>query len=107
MNTPSTLNHGKELSLRNAAMLGVISIFLIQVLLLLGYLMFKGGYLKRILGILLILAAVGYLADGAGRLLSPDYSITLSLYTFFGEVVLIFWLLIKGGRGKEFSSGVT
>jgi hypothetical protein len=89
------------------SMLGVISIFLIQVLLLLGYLMFKGGYMKYVLGILLILAALGYMIDGAGRLLSPEYSIAVSVCTFIGEVVLIFWLLIKGGRGKEYSYELT
>lgn len=70
-------------------------------LLLLGYLILKAGYMRRILGILLILAAAGYLIDGFGNLLSADYSISISVYTFIGEVVLIFWLLIKGRKVKE------
>jgi hypothetical protein len=54
--------------------------------------------MKRILGILLILASIGYLIDGFGQILSPEYHGTIALYTFIGELVLIFWLLIKGGK---------
>ena len=67
-------------------------------LLLLGYLMLRAGYMRRILGILLILAALGYLTDGFGRLFSPDYHISVALYAFIGELVLIVWLLSRGSR---------
>ena len=67
-------------------------------LLLLGYLMFKAGYMRKILGILIILASLGYMIDGLGRLLSTQYNISISMFTFIGEVVLIFWLLIKGRK---------
>jgi len=67
-------------------------------LLIIGYLIFRAGYMKRILGILLILASIGYLIDGFGQILSPEYHGTIALYTFIGELVLIFWLLIKGGK---------
>jgi len=69
-------------------------------LLLLGYLVFKAGYMRKILGILLILASLGYLIDGFGKLLSTDYNMNISLFTFIGEVILIFWLLIKGWKIK-------
>jgi hypothetical protein len=67
-------------------------------LLLLGYLILKAGYMHKILGSLIILAALGYLIDGFGRLLLTDYSISISMFTFIGEVILIFWLLIKGRK---------
>ncbi len=70
-------------------------------LLLLGYLVFKAGYMRKILGILLILASLGYLIDGFGKLLSADYNVNISMFTFIGEVILIFWLLIKGRKIKE------
>jgi len=70
-------------------------------LLLLGYLVFRAGYMRRILGILLILASLGYLIDGFGKLLSADYNMNISMFTFIGEVILIFWLLIKGWKIKE------
>lgn len=69
-------------------------------LLLLGYLVFKAGYMRKILGILLILASLGYLIDGFGKLLSADYNMNISMFTFIGEVILIFWFLIKGWKIK-------
>ena len=67
-------------------------------LLLLGYLILKAGYMRKILGSLIILAALGYLIDGFGKLLLTDYGISVSMFTFIGEVILIFWLLIKGRK---------
>lgn len=69
-------------------------------LLLLGYLVFKAGYMQKILGFLLILASLGYLIDGFGKLLSAHYTMNISMFTFIGEVILIFWLLIKGQKIK-------
>jgi formate hydrogenlyase subunit 3/multisubunit Na+/H+ antiporter MnhD subunit len=60
--------------------------------------------LMKILGALLILAGLGYMIDGFGRVLFADYSLNLALYTFVGEVVLIFWLLVRGWRIEEESS---
>jgi len=67
-------------------------------LLLLGYLLFRAGYMKNILGILVIIAGLGYMADGIGKVLTSNYTITISAFTFIGEVVLIFWLLIAGRK---------
>jgi hypothetical protein len=67
-------------------------------LLLLGYLFFKAGFMRKILGILIILAALGYIIDGLGKVLSENYHLTMSMYTFIGEVVLLFWLLIRGRK---------
>ena len=69
-------------------------------LLLLGYLALKAGYMKRILGILIIIAALGYLVDGTGKLLSANYQADVAVYTFAGELLLMFWLLIKGRKIK-------
>jgi len=62
----------------------------------LGYLLIKAGYMRTILGILVILASLGYIIDGVGKLVSSNYNITVSVFTFVGEVILIFWLFIKG-----------
>jgi hypothetical protein len=67
-------------------------------LLLLGYLIYKSGYIPKILGILLVIASFGYLIDSFGKLLSPTYDLNIALFTFIGEVLLVFWLLIKGAR---------
>jgi hypothetical protein len=62
----------------------------------LGFLMFKSNYLPKILGILLIIAGVGYLIDSFVLFLAPHYGITIVDYTFIGEVTITLWLLIKG-----------
>ena len=68
-------------------------------LFVLGYLVFKlSGYMPKILGILLIIASFGYLIDSFGKLLVPNYNATIAMFTFIGEVLLIFWLLFKGAR---------
>ncbi len=67
-------------------------------LLLLGYLAFVSGFMAKIFGILLVLAGVGYAGDGFGLVLIPGFTTFLAAFLFVGEVVLIFWLLIKGRR---------
>lgn len=67
-------------------------------LLMLGWLITKTATVPRWIGILLLLAGAGYATDSFGKMLSPDYTLEISLFTFVGEVVLLFWLLIKGGR---------
>lgn len=62
----------------------------------LGYLVFKSDYIPRILGVLLIIAGLGYLIDSFGKFLLPNYDLTISMFTFIGEVLLLLWLLIKG-----------
>jgi hypothetical protein len=72
-------------------------------LLLLGYLAFKSDLmprvLLRVLGILLIIAAVGYVVDGLGKILLPDYSANIAGYTFVGEPLFMLWLLWRGIKG--------
>jgi hypothetical protein len=73
-------------------------------LLLIGYLAYRSGFMPRIFGILLVVAGLGYLADGFVVVLVPDPSISVGAFTFVGEVALIFWLLIIGRR-KDFGRG--
>jgi uncharacterized Tic20 family protein len=70
-------------------------------LLVLGYLIFKSGFIPKWLGILVGIAGVGYLLDSLGKILIPDYKITVAMFTFVGEFLLIFWLLYKGIKGFE------
>jgi hypothetical protein len=71
-------------------------------LLLLGLLAYRSDFIPRIFGILLVIAGLGYLADGFAAVLIPDYSMNISGFTFVGEATLMLWLLIKGSR-KDFS----
>jgi len=62
----------------------------------LGYLVFKSGFLPRILGILLVIAGCGYLIEFVTYFLFPNFDATIRMFTFWGEVILALWLLIKG-----------
>ncbi len=69
-------------------------------LLLLGYLVYQSGYFPRILGVLLLLASLGYFIDSFGNFLAPQYkelyaSIVIAT-ALLGELAFAFWLLIKG-----------
>jgi hypothetical protein len=66
-------------------------------LVLIGYLAYRSGYLPRILGVLLVLAGLGYAFDSAGRVLSES-ALEVSTVTFVGEFLLCLWLLIRGRR---------
>ncbi len=60
----------------------------------LGYLVFKSGFLPRILGILLIVACFGFVIDSFAILLGSREII--GPFASAGEVLFLLWLLIKG-----------
>ncbi len=70
-------------------------------LLVVGYLAFKSGYIPKWLGVLLVIAGIGYMADSFGKFFVPNYNLTIAGFTFIGEVLLIFWLLWKGIKGFD------
>jgi hypothetical protein len=61
-----------------------------------GYLVFKSGFLPRILGILLMIGCFGYLIDSFTFFLLPNFGVTIAQFTFIGEILLPLWLLIRG-----------
>lgn len=67
----------------------------------LGYLVFKSGYLPRIIGILLMIGCFGYMIDAFIFFFNPDLSLTISEFTFIGELLLPLWLVIKGVNVEE------
>ena len=66
----------------------------------LGYLVYRSGFLPRILGIVMAVSALGYLADSFTGFLVPQYAETLAVVVIvtaiIGELPLAVWLLIKG-----------
>jgi hypothetical protein len=70
----------------------------------LGYLVFKSGYLPRILGVLLILGSFGYLTNSSTSILFPSYEAIVSQFLppfQIMELVLFLWLLIKGANVEQ------
>ena len=65
----------------------------------LGVLLFRSVNFPRFLGVLVVVAGGGYLADSFARILVPDFDFTFSLVTFVGEALLILWLFWRAARG--------
>lgn len=61
-----------------------------------GYLVFKSGFLPKAIGLLLVVAGFGYLIDSVLFFVAPGFGTTFSEFTFLGELLITFWLLIKG-----------
>jgi hypothetical protein len=73
-------------------------------LILLGYLVIKSSYVPGILGILLIITGLGYLLTTIKPYLFSNVNIDFARCTFYGELVFMLWLLIKGWSIKEVTS---
>jgi hypothetical protein len=61
-----------------------------------GYLVFKSGFLPRILGVLLMIGCFGYLIESFAAFLLPSYKVNIALFTSWGELLFPLWLVIKG-----------
>jgi hypothetical protein len=80
-------------------------------LLLLGYLIIKSGYIPKILGVLLIIAAFGYLIDSFANFLLSNYTDYQTIFMIIvvvpgiiGELSFTIWLIWKGGKIVEIKS---
>jgi hypothetical protein len=70
-----------------------------------GYLVYRSGFLPKILGILLMIGCFGYLIDFFGTFLFPSYDQTIIpdyiiLPAGFGEIGLCLWFMIVGVKNK-------
>ena len=74
----------------------------------LAYIVYKSGYFPRILGLLLLLPAFGYLIDSFGNFLFPQYDAiyasTVVLLAVVGELSFTFWLIIKGVNVEQWKN---
>ncbi len=108
---------GMDIAMRQAAVMlqlnyynngiQLVSIFWGLWLFPFGYLVFRSGFLPRVLGVLLMLGCVGYLINTLGDFLYPGYAEWgiarfVSLPASLGEVGTCIWLLVMGAR-KRFS----
>ena len=65
-----------------------------------GVLVYRSGFIPRILGVFLIIGCFAWLAISVTSLLFPSYSGIANRLTILavGEILIILWLLIKGAR---------
>jgi len=78
---------------------------------LLGYLILKSSYIPKVLGVLLIVASIGYLINSFANFLLPNIAnfagILLAVTitpAIIAEFSLTFWLLFKGGKRNPMKS---
>ena len=64
-----------------------------------GYLVFKSGFLPRILGVLLMIAGLGYAIQSFATFLG--YGVNFGMFAALGEILFILWLLIKGVNAEQ------
>lgn len=74
-------------------------------LIILGYLIIKSIAIPKAIGILLIIAAIGYIIDGTAKLMMSDYidykdifEVIVIMPSVIGEFSFTVWLLLKGFR---------
>ena len=72
-----------------------------------GVLVFRSGFLPRVLGVWLIVNGFAYVAVSFTGLLVPQYEdmvSTIALPAMAGEVAIMLWLLIKGAKEQPSAS---
>lgn len=65
-------------------------------LLPMGYLVYKSGFIPKVIGIFLMITCLGYLFDFGAFFLLPNLGVVVSEYTWMGEAMMVLWLLVKG-----------
>jgi len=65
-------------------------------LLLIAYLIVRADFIATVFGALLAIAGLCYIVDALGILFGLGMPVTFGNFGFVGEVVIIFWLFIKG-----------
>ena len=77
-------------------------------LFVLGYLILKSSYIPRVLGVLLIVASIGYLINSFAGVLLPNITaesrMVLIVPAIIAELALTLWLLFRGGKIDEMKS---
>lgn len=70
-------------------------------LVLLGYLIYRSGYIPKIIGILLVIDGLGWVIDSLRPYFYPNAPLGFLFVTFFGELIFMLWLLIRGWKIQD------
>ena len=97
--------HAQVLFFINMQMLGdkasqILAIWLLP----LGYLIYKSGFFPKILGVLMVIAGLGYVTDFLIFFLLPNLDWQVAGFAFLGELPFPLWLLIKGVNVEQWRS---
>lgn len=83
---------------------GITGIFWGLWLVPLGLLVYRSGFLPRVLGVLLMANCFSYVVNSFTYLILPQYAATVGRWMMplgFGELLFMFWLLIMGAKPKQ------
>jgi hypothetical protein len=90
---------------------GVGLIFFGFVCLVNGYLIFKSGFLPKVIGVLMQIAGLSYLINSFALILAPSFANkifpAILFPSFIGELSLCLWLIIKGVNTVQWKQRVT
>ncbi len=70
-------------------------------LILTGGLVAASRYIPKILGIILAITGCGYILNTLGPYFWPSGDFSWTFMTFFGEIVFMIWLLLRGWKIRE------
>ena len=70
-------------------------------LVLLGYLIYRSRYIPWIIGVLLVIAGVGWVIQSLKPYLYPHARLGFIFITSFAELILPLWLVIRGWKIPE------
>jgi hypothetical protein len=70
-------------------------------LVLLGYLIFRSGYIPWIFGVTVFIAGAGWIIGGFGPYILPNTNFDFTLSTAIGELFFTLWLWIRGWKVQE------
>ncbi|MGV2984145.1 DUF4386 family protein [Microbacterium sp. AGC85] len=70
-------------------------------LIALSALIWRSEVVGRWLSVLVLIAGLGYLVDAVIVAVAPGLGVEVGSVTFVGEVALLLWLLIRGGRPRR------
>jgi Domain of unknown function (DUF4386) len=106
---PEQLNAMVSLAVKSHAYaFGVSLIFFGCFCLVAGYLIFRSGYLPKVIGVLMQIAGLSYLTNSFALILSPSLADriypAILLPAFVGEASLCLWLLVKGVNVEKWRS---
>jgi Domain of unknown function (DUF4386) len=77
---------------------GALLVFAAHLVVIAWLLMRRADVFSIIVGLLVLLAGVGYAVDSVLRIVVPESDIGIAQFTFVGEIVLIAWLIVGGVR---------
>lgn len=69
-------------------------------MLMIGWLAIRCEYVPKLIALLLFISGIGYLIDNLKYFFYPEVDTGYLWFTYFGELIFMFWLLVKGSRLK-------